>query len=284
MKTSRWGRKILAFGVLTLVVVCTNTTSQAVPVDLSTWTSESYPAVSGFSPGNWVVSGGNDTVTQTVNGQPTLYYSDFSAFNTDLTGTIRVNTGGDDDFVGFALGFNPGDSSNASADYLLVDWKQGSQSFDFGAPANTTPGGLAPAGLAVSRVIGLANADEFWQHEDLLGNPSGGLTELARGTNLGNTGWNDFQEYEFQFIFRADMLQVFVDGVLEIDINGSFNDGRLAFYNFSQSNVVYSGFTVDPVPPTPNPTPRVIPEPATAAAGCLGLGAIGLAVRRRRVL
>jgi hypothetical protein len=43
------------------------------------------------------------------------------------------------------------------------------------------------------------------------------------------------------------LLRVFVNDVLEIDISGSFNDGRLCFYNFSQSHVRYSGFTVAPL-------------------------------------
>ena len=34
---------------------------------------------------------------------------------------ITVATNSDDDFVGFAIGFRPGDSTNASADYLLLD-------------------------------------------------------------------------------------------------------------------------------------------------------------------
>jgi len=125
-----------------------------------------------------------------VNGQPTFFYSDFTAFGTSVTGKIRPG-GGDDDYVGFALGFQPGDSTNAAANYLLVDWKQGTQSFDFGAPSNS-PGGNALSGLAVSRVTGIPDADEFWQHKNLASTPAGsGLQELARGTNLGNTGWVD---------------------------------------------------------------------------------------------
>jgi len=38
-----------------------------------------------------------------------------------------------------------------------------------------------------------------------------------------------------------------LDGVLQIDITGNFPDGRLAFYNFSQENVVYSAFTIEQI-------------------------------------
>jgi len=42
-------------------------------------------------------------------------------------------------------------------------------------------------------------------------------------------------------------LKVFVNGVLELDIDGDFSNGRIAFYNFSQPTVRYSGFNVVPI-------------------------------------
>lgn len=220
--------------------------AQFTPVPLFTWTAESYPAVSGFPAGFWDVSPDGLSVVQRNNGQPTLFYSDFEVFNTEVEGTIQVTTTGDDDFIGFALGFQPGDITNPGADYLLVDWKQGNQSFNFGIPS-CTPGSYAPAGLAVSRVFGIPTADEFWGHTNFdywCSNLDNGLEELARGTNLGNVGWLDWTPYTFRFEFSATSLKVYVNGVLEIDIDGIFNNGRLAFYNFSQALVNYEGYVV----------------------------------------
>jgi hypothetical protein len=218
-----------------------------VSVDLSSWTAESYTAVSGFGAGQWNVAPTGDSVTQSVNGQPTLFYSPFNAFNTQTQGEIRSGTG-DDDYVGFAIGFDPGDSTNPNADYLLIDWKKATQSFNFGAPA-CTPGSTAQVGLAVSRVTGIPTADEFWGHVNLdtspCSGPGDGLEELARATTLGSTGWVAGTQYDFSFDFSATRLRVFVDGVLEIDISGIFSNGRLAFYNFSQANVTYSAYTVN---------------------------------------
>ncbi len=216
------------------------------PVNLNTWTAESYPAVSGFGAGQWNVMMGGDTVIQVINGQPTLFYSDFTAFNTDITGQINVS-GGDDDYIGFVLGYQPNDINNANADYLLIDWKRSNQNFDFQAPS-CTPGSLAARGLAVSRVTGIPTADEFWGHVDFDNaacSPLGqGLVELQRGATLNDTGWVAGQTYNFEFVFNATTLQVFVDGVMEINITGNFANGRLGFYNFSQAGVTYDAFSL----------------------------------------
>ncbi len=216
-------------------------------VDLNTWTPESYPAVSGFGAGVWNVAADGSSVTQTVNGQPTMFVSDFPVFNTEVEGQITVS-GGDDDYIGFVLGYLPGDTTSAAADYLLVDWKRGTQGFDFGAPS-CTPGSTAPAGLAVSRVVGIPTADEFWGHTTFdapaCSDLNNGLTELARGSNLGATGWSANTTYTFKFEFSSSNLRVYVDNVLEMDVSGSFANGRMGFYNFSQAGVTYNAFTLD---------------------------------------
>ena len=239
--------KLLWICAIVLTSVATSRTSSAAPVDLSTWTAESYPAVAGFGAGVWNVSDDDSSVLQSVNGQPTMFFSDFDAAGTDIRGSLSLDeSGADDDYVGFAIGFQPGDSSSASAEYLLVDWKQDTQVFNFDTPS-TTPGSTAFAGLAVSRVTGVPTADEFWGHVEFDTHPGGAVEELARGNTLGSTGWEFDTVYEFRFVFTGDRLQVYVDDVLELDVSGDFPDGRFAFYNFSQAQVTYSAFELDPV-------------------------------------
>ncbi|RPJ38897.1 MAG: PEP-CTERM sorting domain-containing protein [Planctomycetaceae bacterium] len=247
----------------------------AVQVDLNLWTAESYPAVTGFPAGAWTVNSSGQSVTQVANGQPTLFYSDFNVRGMDVRGSVSV-ANGDDDYIGFAFGFQPGDTSNAAADYLLVDWKGATQFFDFDG-LSTTPGTTAVEGLAVSRVTGVPTADEFWGHTDFADDPSGGVAELARGATLGSTGWVAGVEYDLQFLVEEDRLQVFVDDVLELDISGDFPDGRMAFYNFSQGGVTYRAFTRDTIPPGPCP---VIPVPASLPLVILGVA--GVLIRRLR--
>lgn len=90
-------------------------------VDLTTWMTESY------DDGDWAVYDNGNSVQQNDNGLPTFFYSDFSAMGGQaglrLTTHVSVDTQEDNDFIGIALGFNPGDTTNPNADYLLIDWK-----------------------------------------------------------------------------------------------------------------------------------------------------------------
>jgi hypothetical protein len=242
------------FGIVGALALAA-TTAQAAPVDLSSWTVQGT--------GTWNLAPDNNSVTQTVNGNPTVFFGAGNAQGNQLSGTIRVGTSSDDDYIGFVLGFNAGDLTNPTTDFLLIDWKQGDQS-SFGCTANN--------GLAISRVTtGLANDRGAWCHDSAFG-----VTELARGTNLGGTGWVDLTSYTFDLVFTANNVQVFVNGSKEIDINGSFANGSFGFYNYSQSNVTYGAIQQVVVEP-PNPS---VPEPASL--GLLGLGLAGLGAARRR--
>jgi hypothetical protein len=60
---------------------------------------------------------------------------------------------------------------------------------------------------------------------------------LARAKTYGTAGWSFDREYDFSFEFTPGSLKVYIDGVLELTATGSFIDGRLAFYDFSQAVV-----------------------------------------------
>lgn len=230
--------------------------AHAAPVDLSTWTAEGG--------GNWDVAGDNNSVNQTVNGPPTVFYSDFNAFGQELAGTIRVDTSFDNDYIGFVLGFQPGDIAAGTTDFLLIDWKQGTQNAGCGTGF---------VGLAVSHVSAglptLGGAPGPWCHN------GAGVTELARGNTLGSTGWADFTEYSFELEYTSTNVKVFVDGTLELDLNGSFSDGRFGFYNYSQQNVTYAGITTEQLP-------GGVPEPATWAMMLMGFFGLGATMRSRK--
>jgi hypothetical protein len=243
------------------LLVLTATASQAAPVDLSGWSVE--------GPGNWILAPDNNSVRQTLNGLPTVFSGPGNAQGNQLSGTIRVNSTGDDDYIGFVLGYKPGDLSAAATDFLLIDWKQANQPF-FGCNADV--------GLSISRVTaGLGDNAGAWCHDAL------GVTELARGSTLGSTGWADLTTYTFDLVFTSSNVQVFVNGAKEIDIDGSFSDGAFGFYNYSQADVTYGAITQVVVPPPPPPPPTGVPLPGTLALAGFGLAALGVRRSPRRV-
>lgn len=239
------------------------TPALAAPVDLTGWQANVFQDVGGQA--TWTVQPGNDSVFQSVNGLPTVFFNDgANSQGLALSGTIQVTTTGDDDFIGFVLGYSDGELNSANANFILIDWKQNDQD-------------VAVDGLAISHVSGntaTASDNDFWQHV-------GVVTELERATNLGSTGWVDNVEYTFDLVFLENIIQVRVNGVLEISLTAAeaglaaFDNGSFGFYNYSQTNVLYAGIEEDDAPPIDD-------VPAPAALGLLGLGLAGLGIMRRR--
>ncbi len=211
----------------------------AQPINLSNWTVESGASFEAFVLDEpfWEISLDRLSVTQRENPDPSFFYSDFEVESARVTAELRVAAGElDDDWIGFAIGFDPGERRDANADFLFLDWKKADQ--QLGALATVE-------GLAVSRVSGIAIPDEFRVRQDLPQNPDGGIVELARGLTLGNVGWEVGRTYEFEFEILPTSLRVFVDGQLEIDLPGVFDRGRFACYNFSQGGMSCGNITVE---------------------------------------
>lgn len=231
-------------------------------VDLTGWIENGYRGNNGA--GTWNVAPSKDTVLQTRNGQPTVFFDPTkNAQGTALKGSIEVKTSSDDDFIGFVLGYQNGEMNSTNADFWLIDWKQGNQSG-------------ADKGLALSHVNGDLTSGPgadptFWEH-------TGVVSEKQRATSLGSTGWNDRQLYTFELTFTNSLIEVFVDGNKELSLAGSFTDGAFGFYNYSQSTVEYAGITEDVLPPDPS----VVPLPASLPLVLAGMGALGLMRRRRK--
>jgi hypothetical protein len=202
---------------------------------------------------DWFVENDGASATELTNASNTVFYGPDNVLNSRITGFF--NAGTDDDMPGFVLGFNPGDAegSNPAASYLVIDWKRADQNFDFTDPVGEpefhalTDGTLAPAGLAISQVRGLPTADELWGHVDDPQNPGGRVTELERAVNLGSVGYDrSGVDYEFEIVFEANRVQVFVDDELEIDVSGDFSDGRFGLYEAYQNpHPVWTDFEIE---------------------------------------
>ncbi|MBX3679354.1 MAG: PEP-CTERM sorting domain-containing protein [Rhodocyclaceae bacterium] len=245
--------KFIKMGLPVALVALSGSASAAL-VNLSGWTAEGGAS-------NWTVAADKNSVFQSVNGSPAVFFSGSNDQGKALSGKIRVETTSDDDYIGFVLGYNSGEATAAATDFILIDWKQTNQSF-YGCQ------GLA--GLAISRVsAGLPDSAVTWCH-------SGSITELARATTLGSIGWADNTEYAFDLVFTATNIQVKVNGATELNVDGTFGDGSFGFYNYSQQSVRYSALQEDIVPDPDN----TVPEPSSLAL--LGFGLFAAAGLRKR--
>jgi hypothetical protein len=221
-------------------------------IDFRGWTVEDFLlAASPVWTSIWSLSNEGKTAKQ-IRGGPEVgvLYSDcdFGACQTaEIPVTPKIQAAGgpfsDDDYIGFALGYSPGDATNANADWILIDWKRATQFFDYSVANSTTPdsectpGGLGLIGLALSRVSGTPNRDELWQHTTYTGActaATSGVNEIARGATLGSTGWVLETTYIFRIEYSTKHLKVWVDNVLQFDLTGDFPVGRLGVYQFSQ--------------------------------------------------
>lgn len=267
----------------------------AAVVDFNTFAPYQYNRPSGFTQlAQWNVDGADpSTVRQPPTQNPTasVFVSPTLGVNTRFTGSF-VNSGPDDDYIGFVLGFSPGDQTNGAADYLLIDWRSTPQNNDFGGGGvggaeihgATTPSGNNDVGLALSRVTGRPTADEFWHHYDdpAVMTDAGAVDELARGINEGSRtyGLGAGDTHVMQVDWRSDSVRVFVDGTLEIDYSGPFvpTSGQFGLYQMFQQGFEFNNFSYDPLPPLATP----VPEPGFVVALAVLIGAATASARRRR--
>ncbi|MCK4661197.1 MAG: hypothetical protein KAV82_16880, partial [Phycisphaerae bacterium] len=201
------------------------------PVDLFTWTEMDYES---GGAGDWQVAADGLSVVQTINANPTFYISDFDLINSDFSGRLRVEeSGGDDDFIGFVFGF----TDLSGAPFYLLDWKQNSQSTNWG---------YAEEGLKLRKITGIPSLNELWD-----GEPDTHQQILAEHLSS-SYGWDDGTEYEYNLTYQSDgRIHIVVRNAstwaviwdVEYIDPDPIGVGKVGFYNFSQSLVRYSGFS-----------------------------------------
>ncbi len=255
--------------VIVAGVVAPSVATAASPVDFTTFTVDNYPLSenANFTFPSYTTSASTATLDSSANQH--FFYGTQSILNKRIVG--RINPGADDDYIGLALGYTAGDSTNplpgaGAADFLLLDWREINQFFDIaddvilaGSPTfqffhDQTAGGDALAGLALSRVSGTPTGDELWAHRDAQDagnfdiNASGGVTELQRGATLGSTGYTNNVFNFYDITYTSTNITVKIDGVEQINVSGSFPDGVLGLYSLGQSTSsaapVYADFTI----------------------------------------
>ena len=238
-----------------------STKAAIVPVNLSSWSVVQYE-FNEQPDASWSLSSGNTVATQSVNADASILVSDFSVGGLLIDGTWRVNTQSDDDFMGFVFGYQ------GRGKYYLFDWKQLDQN---------DPLGFAERGMSL-KVVDIPAGDptggDLWP---TAGSPS---VDVLRHNTI---SWNEFTDYQFTLNFNgAGSFAITIkEGATVLEswvVNDStFLTGGFGFYNYSQGDVVYSGFT------TRDDPPPIVPETSTViSALTLGMIGTGTWISRRR--
>ena len=237
-------------------------------IDLSSWSALTLDFAGGQSAGNWSLETGNTAVVQTINADPSFYLNNLNQTSYTIEGSWQVLTESDDDFMGFAFGYQ--NSSN----FYLFDWKQASQS----AYGQTAIEGMTIKKFTGSTGDGLTDLSlgEFWKNNGDVGD----MTVLAQ--NHGSTeGWLDNVLYDFKLDFNLTAGEIHVvvkkDTTTLWDVtvtDTTFSAGQFGFYNFSQQSVRYAGFEQTGGEIVPVSEPLTLP--------LFGLGFAGLGLLRRR--
>lgn len=222
----------------------------------------------GGGSGNWNVAVDNLSVTQTTNtSTPTAFVGGTDFIDSSFEGQFEVNSGGDDDFIGFVFGFGADDS----APFFMFDWKQRDQS-------------ASNDGFTLAYVTGGLGVIPFGAHQV----DTAGYDVLATDVDIGTAdplGWAVGTIYDFKLTYQSNRILIEVGGgapltaglqtifdITPADVAGvsSFDAGRFGFFNYSQDDVTYAGFTETAAP---------IPLPA---GGLLLISGLGVFAMRRR--
>jgi hypothetical protein len=227
----------LALGLVLFALALVPSPAPAEFIDLTGWSEVTLDLPGGQGQGHWVLSDTNTTATQTINADPSFFLNNTPQSSYTMNGTWRVTTGSDDDLIGFAFGYqDPGHC-------YILDWKQAAQSLG--------GYGFRDEGFCVRKLHGEQSEltiSDYWAL--LPDDPQ--YTILA--TNVGSTaGWQENVLYNFTLVFNPGQFTITVKRdqtvLWEETINDlTYSGGQFAFYNYSQSNVEYSGFTQNVYP------------------------------------
>ncbi len=160
------------------------------------------------------------------NADASILLSDFGLTNDRIEGARRVDTSDDDDYMGFVFGYQ-----NATH-YYLFDWKQSDQ----GDSCGSAERGMHVKVISANSTL---TCQDFW--------PTAGNGTRVRTLFHNTTPWQDFTEYKFTLDFSPGRFTITVkqgDTTLEtINIqDNTYQAGKFGFYNYSQGQVIYSGF------------------------------------------
>ena len=215
-------------------------------IQLDNWVEHDY---SDGAAGDWRIEDGGASVKQYVNAWPTFFVSDFDCVDRWFIGRIAVETASDDDFIGLVFAFQEDPDTDNPDTYYCLSWNQAE---------GPTREGVGEEGIKLLRVTATAGLNQE-DAGDVLGDGENSTHVEVLASQLGSgTGWADNTEYEFSVRYHSDgRIELSIvqtsDDVFIWDANVNDPDplgpGKVGFFNYSQSDVRYSGLlTADLLP------------------------------------
>jgi RHS repeat-associated protein len=193
--------------------------------DLSKWETVQYE-FNDQPDASWQIQSGNTVVEQKINADASILLSNTDVTNNRIEGTWKVGTSDDDDYIGFVFGYqNP-------QHFYLFDWRQADENFK----------GFAERGMSI-KVVDVNSSltgTDLW--------PTNGNGNRVKTIFHNTVAWKDLTDYKFTLDFVPGQFTITVkegNTIIEsVTINdNTYTSGKFGFYNYSQSNVLYSGFS-----------------------------------------
>ncbi len=204
---------------------------------------------------------------------PSIWSNSCSVGCRRLEFTIKGRNNGDDDSIGFVLGFCDGEQNDPNADYLAVIWNGPEQTIQL---PNFCQEATRPAGLHLVRVTGIPDPAEFFGQTNLDCTPaSSGVELLQEAINLTDTGWPPGVAQDIAVELTEGRLQVWVEGSLEIDYEAPIMVSYLeqCFGYYAQTQFAdFWGLTVESL----NNFPAAWSNYGEGTEGCAGVPEIGM--------
>lgn len=199
-----------------------------------------YESLSLSKPAIWVVDSTGTKVEETEDSDPAIAVGEMRFGGVDFSGTLHVATAEDDDFVGIVFSYQN------NKQFYLVSWKQEYQVYWKVQPLRAE----AVKGVHVKLVNsdtgpGDALRNAIWHSGDVKGQTK----ELWRDPK--EKGWEDETDYDWELIHRPKKglirLKLFLKGEIFVDtgyiIDKTLRGGRVGFYVFSQSHVIWKNLS-----------------------------------------
>jgi gliding motility-associated-like protein len=197
--------------------------------DFNQWTKQGTPDA------DWIVESSNNVICNSYVFPATFFVNQQNMVNVLIKGTISVETGADDDFLGIVFGYHkPTQIANDNEyNFFLFDWK---------SKSGLANGYGATEGFRLSKYEGFISENNqnryFWGALE-----TSGIRKILKSKYGETLGWEPNTKYEIDILYATNLISIKIDGDLIFESEGCFSSGKVGFYCMSQTLTRFENFT-----------------------------------------